>query len=51
MYTGIKAKNMIGAPADHVVKPTEVLKQYRVFVQNGGAGAQYLMAEQESFMR
>lgn len=44
MYTGIKAKNMIGAPADHVKKPTEALKQYKVFIQNGGAGTQYLMA-------
>jgi hypothetical protein len=44
MYTGIRAKVMIGAPADHVVKPAEVLKQYKVFIQNGGAGTQYLMA-------
>lgn len=44
MYTGIKAKNMIGAPADRVTKPTKVLKKYRVFIQNGGAGTQYLKA-------
>lgn len=35
---------MIGAPAEPVLKPVEVLKQYRVFIQNGGAGTQYLMA-------
>ena len=44
MYTGIKAQRMIGAPASNVVKPTEVLKKYRIFIQNGGAGTQYLMA-------
>lgn len=35
---------MIGAPANSVPKPTETLKKYRVFIQNGGGGTQYLMA-------
>ena len=41
MSTGIEAKRMIEAPSEAVLKPTEVLK---VFIQNGGAGTQYLMA-------
>ena len=42
MFTGLKAKEMIGAPAKRVMRPT--LEQYRVFVQNGGAGTQCLRA-------
>ena len=40
MFTGLKAKQMIGAPAKEVAKPS--LNKYRVFVQNGGGGSRCL---------
>ena len=40
MFTGLKAKEMIGAPAKEVAKPS--LNKYRVFVQNGGGGSRCL---------
>ena len=40
MFTGSKVKEMIGAPAREVRKPS--LNKYRVFVQNGGGGARCL---------
>ena len=43
MFTGDKAKEMIGAPNRRVNNPH--LKHYRVFVQDGGAGTRLLKAK------
>ena len=40
MFTGLKAKEMIGAPARVVRRP--LLHNYRVFIQNGGGGSRCL---------
>jgi hypothetical protein len=40
MFTGSKAKEMIGASTREVRKPS--LNKYRVFVQNGGGGSRCL---------
>ena len=40
MFTGLKAKKMIGATSKDVKRPT--LKKYRVFVQNGGGDTRCL---------
>lgn len=40
MFTGLKAKEMIGAPAREVRRPS--LNKYKVFVQNGGGGSRCL---------
>ena len=40
MFTGLKAKEMIGAPGKGVSRPS--LNKYRVFVQNGGGGQRCL---------
>ena len=42
MFTGLKAKEKIGAPAREVKRPS--LNKYKVFVQNGGGGSRCLKA-------
>lgn len=43
MFTGLKAKEMVGAPGKEVRNPS--LNKYRVFVQNGGGGSRCLRPE------
>ena len=42
MFTGLKAKDKIGAPGKGIRRPS--LEEYRVFVQNGGGGYRCLKA-------
>ena len=43
MFTGLKAKEMVGVPGKEVRNPS--LNKYRVFVQNGGRGTRCLKPE------
>ena len=42
LLTGPEAKKIIGAPGERVNNPH--LKNYTVFIQNGGAGTRFLKA-------